>query len=80
MVSLLASNIGHQVSYRAIYDRMHYQGFVAGCGEEGYRVNVRSAIKRIRKKFLKVDPTFDEIENQAASGYAWRLREMSARP
>ena len=79
MVSLLASNIGHQVSYRAIYDRMHYQGFVAGCGEEGYRVNVRSAIKRIRKRFLKLDPTFEEIENQAASGYAWRSREMSAR-
>ena len=79
IISLLASNIGHQVSYRAIYDRMHYQGFVAGCGEEGYRTNVRSAIKRIRKKFLKVDPAFDEIENQAASGYAWRLSEMSAR-
>jgi two-component system response regulator ChvI len=79
MISLLASNIGHQASYRAIYDTMHYQGFVAGCGDEGYRVNVRSAIKRIRKKFLKIDPGFDEIENHADFGYAWRSPPVNTR-
>jgi two-component system response regulator ChvI len=77
-VSLLASNVGHQVSYRAIYDDMHYQGFVAGCGEEGYRMNVRAVIKRIRKKLLKLDPGFDEIENHASVGYVWRLPGVSA--
>jgi two-component system response regulator ChvI len=29
-------------------------------------------MKRIRKKFLALDPGFAEIENFAAVGYAWR--------
>ena len=79
IISLLTSNIGHPVSYRAIYDTMHYQGFIAGCGEEGHRVNVRSTIKRIRKKFLKIDPGFDEIESHAGFGYAWRSPPVNTR-
>jgi two-component system response regulator ChvI len=71
IVCLLTSIIGHQVSYREIYDTMRYQGFVAGSGAEGYRINVRGAIKRLRKKFLKLDPAFDEIENYASVGYIW---------
>src|SRR5712664_57985 len=51
IVQLLASNAGRYVTYRAIYDRLHYEGFIAGSGEHGYRANVRSAIKRIRNKF-----------------------------
>ena len=39
---------------------------------DGFLVNVRSAMKRIRKKFLALDPAFAEIENFAAVGYAWR--------
>jgi two-component system, OmpR family, response regulator ChvI len=54
---------------------MHYEGFIAGAGEEGYRLNVRSTIKRIRKKFLKLDPTFNEIGTFAAVGYAWHAPE-----
>ena len=46
--------------------------FMAGFGTDGYLVNVRSAMKRIRKKFLALDPSFAEIENFAAVGYAWR--------
>jgi two-component system response regulator ChvI len=45
---------------------------MAGFGADGYLVNVRSAMKRIRKKFLALDPAFTEIENFAAVGYAWR--------
>ena len=30
IVHLLASNVGRYVTYRAIYDRLHYQGFIAG--------------------------------------------------
>ena len=71
IVFLLASNRGQQLSYRAIYDAMHYEGFIAGAGEEGYRLNVRSTIKRIRKKFLKLDPAFNEIGTFAGVGYAW---------
>jgi two-component system response regulator ChvI len=75
IVHLLASNRDRQLSYRAIYDTVHYEGFVAGTGEDGYRVNVRSTIKRIRQKFLKLDPAFKEIGTYAAFGYAWDAPE-----
>jgi two-component system, OmpR family, response regulator ChvI len=71
IVQLLASNAGRYVTYRAIYDRLHYEGFIAGSGEHGYRANVRSAIKRIRNKFRECDPAFVEIENYTAFGYCW---------
>jgi two-component system, OmpR family, response regulator ChvI len=72
LVHLLASNVGRYVTYRAIYDRLHYEGFIAGSGADGYRGNVRSAIKRIRNKFRNFDPTFDEIENYNGFGYCWK--------
>ena len=72
IVHLLASNVGRYVTYRAIYDRLHYEGFIAGSGADGYRANVRSAIKRIRNKFRGFDPTFDEIENYNGFGYCWK--------
>ena len=72
IVRLLASNVGRYVTYRAIYDRLHYEGFIAGSGDDGYRANVRTAIKRIRNKFRSCDPTFDEIENYTGFGYCWR--------
>jgi two-component system response regulator ChvI len=72
IVHLLASNVGKYVTYRAVYDRLHYEGFIAGSGPEGYRANVRSAIKRIRNKFRDLDPTFDKIENYVSFGYCWR--------
>ena len=59
------------MTYRAIYDRLHYEGFVAGSGANGYWTNVRSAIKRIRNKFRACDPAFGEIENYTAFGYCW---------
>jgi two-component system, OmpR family, response regulator ChvI len=71
IVYLLASNIGRYLSYRAIYDRMHYEGFIAGSGDDGYRTNVRSTIKRIRNKFREIDPGFEEIKNTVALGYCW---------
>lgn len=71
IVHLLASNVGGYVTYRAIYDRMHYVGFIAGSCEDGYRTNVRSCIKRIRNKFRSIDPDFAEIENYQAFGYRW---------
>jgi two-component system response regulator ChvI len=71
-VHLLVSNVGRYVSYRSIYDRMTSEGFVAGDGDNGYRANVRSAIKRIRNKFRKHDPAFIEIQNSTSLGYCWR--------
>jgi len=75
IVHLLASNAGRYLTYRAIYDRLHYQGFIAGDGLHGYRANVRSAIKRIRNKFRDRDSDFAEIENYAAFGYCWGKEE-----
>jgi two-component system, OmpR family, response regulator ChvI len=72
LVHLLASNVGQYVSYRTIYDRLHYQGFIAGSGSHGYRTNVRSAIRRIRIKFRDCDPTFDKIQNYVGFGYCWK--------
>ena len=72
IVHLLASNVGRYLSYRAIYDLMHYEGFIAGSGTDGFRANVRSVIKRIRNKFRACDPAFDEIENYNGFGYRWR--------
>lgn len=72
MVELLASRPGHFFTYRAIYDRLRHEGFVAGEGPHGYWANVRSAIKRIRGKFRAFDPAFNEIENYTGFGYGWR--------
>jgi two-component system response regulator ChvI len=71
IVHLLASNVGSYVTYRAVYDCMHYVGFIAGSGENGYRTNVRSCIKRIRNKFRAIDPDFSEIDNYQSFGYRW---------
>jgi two-component system, OmpR family, response regulator ChvI len=72
LVHLLVSKAGSFVTYRSLYDRLHFQGFIAGSGTDGFRANVRSAIKRIRNKFRACDPTFDEIENYNGFGYCWR--------
>jgi two-component system response regulator ChvI len=72
IVHFLASNVGSYETYRAIYDVQYYEGFVAGQGDQGYRTNVRSSIKRIRRKFCKVDSTFSEIQNSQSRGYRWR--------
>ena len=69
---LLVTHKGQPQTYRAIYDTAHYEGFVAGSGERGFNTNVRSLLKRIRRKFLAVDPGFSEIENVASIGYRWR--------
>ena len=71
IVHLLTSKAGRWVTYRAIYDRVHYEGFIGGSGADGYRINVRGIIKRIRKKFLECDEAFAEIENFVGLGYRW---------
>jgi two-component system, OmpR family, response regulator ChvI len=72
LIHLLVSNAGSFVTYRSLYDRLHFKGFIAGSGDDGFRANVRSAIKRIRTKFRACDPAFDEIENYTGFGYGWR--------
>jgi hypothetical protein len=72
IIELLAFRPGQYFTYRVIYDRLRHQGFVSGRGPNGYRVNLRSAFKRIRNKFRAFDPTFQEIENHTGFGYRWR--------
>jgi len=71
IVLLLASKAGTDVSYREIYDIIKGDGFLAGSGEEGYRANVRAAIKRIRRKFEEIDVDFRAIQNYPGFGYRW---------
>jgi two-component system response regulator ChvI len=59
------------VTYRQIYDVVRGKDFAAGYGSEGFRANVRSFIKRIRKKFREADPDFEGIDNYPGFGYRW---------
>jgi two-component system response regulator ChvI len=64
---------GDFVSCRALYDVLQSPGFSAGYGGTGVCGNVRSAIKRLRGKFRKVDPAFNAIRTYSGVGYAWRV-------
>lgn len=75
IVHLLVSNAGRDVPHRAIYDTVHGPGFVAGDGENGYRTNVRTLIKRVRRKFVEIDPAFDRIRTYSGFGYRWLTDE-----
>ena len=71
ILALLALRTGEDVSYREIYDLVHGKNFAAGYGDEGYRPNVRTFIKRIRKKLHDVDPEGEHIHNYTGFGYRW---------
>src|ERR1700722_12979895 len=71
IVHFLVSSAGLYRTYREIYDIQYYEGFAAGHGETGFQTNVRSTIKRIRRKFCKVDPTFREIQVSPSLRYRW---------
>lgn len=72
IVSHLAARSGTDLRYRELYDVVRGENFVAGAGSNGYRANVRTFIRRIRRKFREVDEDFDEIENFPGFGYRWR--------
>jgi len=72
IVHFLVTTAGRYQAYRVIYELRYYEGFMAGLEGKGYRINVRSSIKRIRRKFCRIDPTFGEIETSFALGYRWR--------
>ena len=73
MVLALAGKAGRDVGFRPLYDAGRGKGFHAGTGHDGYRVNVRAAIKRIRGKFRALDPDFDRIVAYPGFGYSWRV-------
>jgi two-component system response regulator ChvI len=71
IVALLVATAGQPATYRAIYDQVHYAGFVAGDGERGFKLNVRTMIKRMRRKFEAIDCDFQAIRSIAGLGYSW---------
>ena len=77
VVELLATS-GRDLSYREIYDALRGENFIAGEGPDGYRANVRALIKRIREKFLTVDPAFAAIANYPGFGYRWTAETADA--
>lgn len=72
IVALLAARPAEFATFREIYNTVHYVGFLSGHATTGVMTNVRAIIKRIRRKFLDVDPAFGEIVSHAGVGYAWR--------
>lgn len=70
-LALLVAHAGQPVTYRAIHDQVHYAGFVDGDGERGFERNVRTMIKRLRRKVEAIDPGFQAIRSIAGLGYAW---------
>lgn len=76
IVRFMVMQPGADVTYRQIYDLVRGKDFIAGYGPDGYRANVRSFIKRIRKKFRDVDSSFDHIENYPGFGYRWKVLDQ----
>ncbi len=76
IVRLLSCQKDVTLSYREIYDVVHGEGFRAGDGPDGHRTNVRSLIRKIRKRFCSLDRSFDHIENVPGYGYCWRSRPV----
>lgn len=74
IVRLLACQADMTLSYRDIYDVVHGPGFRAGEGPDGYRTNVRSLIRKIRRRFRALDGNFEQIENYQGIGYCWHSR------
>jgi DNA-binding response OmpR family regulator len=73
VVGALILNHGKPLSYRKLYDILKQMpGFIAGQGVDGHNSNMRSCIKRIRRKINRVDPTFNAIRNLQGFGYAWK--------
>jgi two-component system response regulator ChvI len=75
VVHRLAASPGLDVSYREIHNLVRGEGFLAKQGAEGYRVNARSTMKRIRQKFRMVDGDCHPIETYTGFGYSWRDQE-----
>lgn len=73
VIELLAGRSPGHATYREIHDQIRSPTPMRpGAGPDEYRLKVRSAIRRIRRKFLACDPAFSQISNHDAVGYVWR--------
>ena len=71
MISKLALEAGQEVTYRELYDLVHGKDFVTGYNGVGHFTNMRTFIKRIRRKFQAIDPSFSCIKTRDGRGYCW---------
>lgn len=76
VVELLAGKSPGHATYREIHDQIRSPNPARpGSGSDDTRLKVRSAIRRIRRKFLACDPAFSQISNHEALGYVWKEAE-----
>lgn len=74
IVHALASHAGTNLTHREIFTVIRGRpDFHTGSGPNGYQSNVRSFIKRIRGKFVALDPGFAAIVNMSGVGYCWSV-------
>jgi DNA-binding response OmpR family regulator len=78
IVALLAKRQGDDVEHRDIYALVKPDGFAAGEGADGFRANVRTFVKRIRRRFEAVDPQFSAIDVYPGFGYRWLVEPVAA--
>lgn len=69
LVQLLAAHPGQDISFA----RLAAESGLApdGVDDERTRAQVRAAIKRIRRKFRRIDDKFDAIRSYPGFGYRW---------
>jgi two-component system response regulator ChvI len=79
VVELLAAKSPDHATYREIHDQIRSPVPARpGTRQDEYRLKVRSAIRRIRRKFLAHDAGFSQISNQGGLGYVWRVETAPA--
>jgi two-component system, OmpR family, response regulator ChvI len=73
VIELLAAKSPGHATYREIHDQIRSPVPARpAAGQDDHRLKVRSAIRRIRRKFLACDAGFSQISNQGGLGYVWR--------
>ena len=70
IVHLLAANVGSYVTYRSVYDRMHYVGFIAGAAKMATERTSALASSGSETSSV-IDPHLAEIDNYQSFGYRW---------
>lgn len=69
----LAGRVGTGCAYHEIQEAVHGRPWASGSGAEGYKINLRASVSRLRRAFLAADPGFDRIEAMPGYGYRWKL-------
>jgi hypothetical protein len=79
IVQLLASNAGEHVSYRSIYDCMHYEGFIAGAGDNLVGSGIEGSRRRPKAPRSNLVGSTAKRVHFASSNSVWRANATSMR-